>query len=181
MTTCIALFRGINVTGRHMVPMTSLKACLEKCGCTDVRTYIQSGNAVFQSGLRDTALIARNLSAAVAKAHGFEPRVIVLTRPQLERAVARNPFAEADADPKSVHAFFLAERPKKPDAKALDAVKAPSERFALDGSVFYLHTPEGFGISKLAARAERLLGVDATARNWRTVRTLVEMAKPEGA
>jgi uncharacterized protein (DUF1697 family) len=177
MTTYIALFRGINITGRNMVPMAALKAHLEKCGCADVRTYIQSGNAVFQSRLSDPAAIAKKLAAAVAKAHGFEPRVVVLTRQQFTRAAARNPFlAEGDQNPQTVHVFFLAERPKKPDMRALEAVKAPSERFLLDGTTFYLHAPKGFGTSKLAGRLERLLGVAATARNWRTVRTLVEMA-----
>ena len=72
--------------------------------------------------------------------------------------------------------FFLAEPPPKADVKALEALKTGTERFALKGQIFYLHTPDSFGTSKLAARAERLLGVDATARNWRTVTTLLEMA-----
>ena len=62
----------------------------------------------------------------------------------------------------------------------LQALKAKSERFALKGKVFYIHTPDGFGTSKLAARAERLLGVEATARNWRTVTTLLELANVSG-
>jgi uncharacterized protein (DUF1697 family) len=76
-----------------------------------------------------------------------------------------------------VHLFFLAKSPKKPDTRGLDALRTATERFELKDRVFYLHTPDGFGKSKLAARAERLLGVDATARNWRTVTALIEMAK----
>jgi uncharacterized protein (DUF1697 family) len=76
-----------------------------------------------------------------------------------------------------VHLFFLAERPKELNLKSLEALRAKTERFALKGRVLYLHTPDGFGKSKLAARAERLLGVEATARNWRTVTTLLAMAK----
>ena len=71
----------------------------------------------------------------------------------------------------------LAERPKKPDLKSLESLKARTEQFMLKGKTFYVHTPEGFGRSKLGGRAERLLGVDATARNWRTVTTLIEMAR----
>ena len=66
---------------------------------------------------------------------------------------------------------------RKPDLKSLEALKTHTERFVLKGRIFYLHTPNGFGTSKLAKRAERLLGVDATARNWRTVKTLLAMAK----
>jgi uncharacterized protein (DUF1697 family) len=76
-----------------------------------------------------------------------------------------------------IHLFFLAGPPKKADVKSIEALKARTERFALKGRIFYLHTPDGFGASKLAQRAERLLGVQATARNWRTVTTLLEMVK----
>jgi len=117
------------------------------------------------------------VTAAVAKARGFAPRLLVLSRTELERAAAGNPFPEADDHPQSVHLFFLAEPATAADLNAMNALKAASERFVLKGRVLYLHTPDGFGSSKLAARAERLLGVDATARNWRTVTTLVEMAR----
>jgi uncharacterized protein (DUF1697 family) len=176
MKTYIALFRGINVGGSHMLPMKELKLLLEKNGCVDVRTYIQSGNVIFRSAMSDADRLATQVTAAVSDSHGFEPRILVLTRGELESAAAGNPFPEADENPKSVHLFFLAERPKKPDLKPLEALKAKSERFALKGKVLYLHTPDGFGRSKLAARAERALGVDATARNWHTVTTLLAMA-----
>jgi uncharacterized protein (DUF1697 family) len=177
MNTYIALFRGINVGGNQMLPMKELKVVCEQQGCVDVQTYIQSGNVIFRSAMTDVDRLAKQLTAAVSKSHGFEPRVLVRTRADLEKAAAGNPFPEASDNPKSVHLFFLAESPKKPDLKACEAVKATTERFALKGSIFYLHTPDGFGTSKLAARAEKLLGVAATARNWRTVMTLLEMAK----
>ena len=126
---------------------------------------------------QDGSSLAKRLIGAVSKSHGFEPRVILLTRADLEKATAGNPFPEASENPKSLHLFFLAEPPEKPDLKACEALKAKTERFELKGSVLYLHTPQGFGTSKLAARAEKLLGVPATARNWRTVMTLLDMAK----
>jgi uncharacterized protein (DUF1697 family) len=177
MTTYVALFRGVNVGGHHLLSMKVLKGLLEQHGCVDVRTYVQSGNAVFRSSLSDTARVSRALSAAVSRSHGFEPRTFVLTRSELEDAVARNPFPEAGENPKSLHLFFLAAVAKRPDIDGANALKAESERFALEGRVFYLHTPAGFGTSKLASRVERLLGVEATARNWRTVTTLLEMAR----
>jgi uncharacterized protein (DUF1697 family) len=177
MKTYIALFRGINVGGRNVVPMKDLKQLFEQNGCLDVRTYIQSGNVTFRSSMSDAGRLANLLADAVSRSHGFEPHVLVLTRDQFEKAAAGNPYSEATKDPKSVHLFFLAERPRKPDLKACEAIKTKTERFQLRGSIFYLHAPDGFGISKLAARAERLLGVAATARNWRTVMTLLEMAK----
>ena len=177
LTTYIALFRGINVGGSNLLPMKELKEVLEQNRCVDVQTYIQSGNVICRCAMSDAAGLAKRLTAAVSKSHGFEPRVLVLTRGELESAAAANPFREGEENPQSVHLFFLAERPKKPDLTALEALKAKTERFHLKGSILYLHTPDGFGVSKLAQRAERLLGVDATARNWRTVRKLLEMAK----
>lgn len=89
--------------------------------------------------------------------------------------MAGNPYPEAEAEPKSLHLFFLDEAPQHPDLKSLEAIKTDSEHFKLAGKVFYLHTPEGFGLSKLAARVEKLLGVAASARNWNTVCKLAEM------
>jgi uncharacterized protein (DUF1697 family) len=177
MKTYVALFRGINVGGYNMLPMKQLKALLERSECLDVRTYIQSGNVIFRSATPDAGRLAKRLTAAISKSHGFEPRVLVLTVAELEQAAARNPFPEAGENPKTLHLFFLAQPPAKPDLKGCEALKAKTERFQLKGNIFYLYTPEGFGTSKLAARTERLLGVEATARNWRTVTTLLELAK----
>jgi len=177
VNTWIALFRGINVGGNKLLPMKQLAALLEKAGCRDVKTYIQSGNIVFRSPMNDAARMATRIQSAVSADRGFEPRVLVLDRTELQRAMAANPFRDATADPKSVHLFFLAELPKNPDIESLNGIKAKSESFALKGRIFYLHTPERFGTSKLAERAERYLGVDATARNWRTVSAVFDLAK----
>jgi uncharacterized protein (DUF1697 family) len=177
MKTGIALFRGINVGGRHMVPMKDLKLLIEQEGCAGVRTYIQSGNAIFRSPLDDVPALERRLTACVAKRYGFEPRVLVLTLGELERAAAANPFPAASQHPTSLHLFFLVDRPKRPDLTAMQALATAGERFALKGKVFYLYTPDGVGTSKVAAQVDRHLGVQSTARNWRTVTTLLEMAK----
>ena len=175
MQTYVALFRGINVGGSHLLPMKQLTLMLEQNGCSAVQTYIQSGNAVFRSATNDCADLAKRVTAAVSKHHGFEPHVLVLTRRELERAVAQNPFTRPGQDPRTVHFFFLIARPKNPDLKALEALKTKTEQFVLRENVFYLYTPDGLGRSKLAARVERLLGVAATARNARTVAKLAEM------
>jgi uncharacterized protein (DUF1697 family) len=175
LKTYIALFRGINVLGSNLLPMNALKVLVEKNGCVDVCTYIQSGNVIFRSALNDASRIATQLTDAVSRSHGFSPPVVVLTLGQLETAAAGNPFPEAATDPKTLHLFFLTEAPKGSDLKALELIKT-TERFVLKATTFYLHTPDGFGKSKVAARAEKLLGVHATARNWRTVTTLLEMA-----
>lgn len=176
MHTYIALFRAINVGGKNTLPMKSLTALLEGLGATDVSTYIQSGNAVFRHA-DDSVPIATQLAAAIGEQHGFEPQVLLLRREDILRACERNPFPEAEADPTSLHLGFLAAIPPAPDLQKLASLKKDNERFLLDGSVFYLHAPDGVGRSKVAAGSERLLGVPMTDRNWRTVCNLRQLAE----
>jgi uncharacterized protein (DUF1697 family) len=177
VTTRIVLLRGINVVGKRLLPMRELVSVLERDGFEEVRSYIQSGNVVLRSRQGTAAALARRIGALVRGSHGFEPQVLVLSVAELAAAVAANPFAGADDNPKALHLFFLAATPPQPDLEALAALRTGREGFALKARVFYLHTPDGFPGSKLAARAERLLGVAATARNWRTVNKLLEIAR----
>jgi uncharacterized protein (DUF1697 family) len=93
----------------------------------------------------------------------------------LKQAIKRNPFPEAEADPRSLHLGFLAYVPKKPDVKKLESLKKESGRFYLIEDIFCLHAPESVGRSKLAASSEKLLGVPMTDRNWNTVCRLRDM------
>jgi uncharacterized protein (DUF1697 family) len=177
VNTWIALFRGINVVGRNLLPMKELVGVLEALGCEDVSTFIQSGNAVFRHPDRDLSRLAEKIRAAIGASHGFEPTVLLLSTRRLERAIDANPFPEAEADPSKLHVFFLVGVPDEPDFEALDAAKTESERYVVDGDIVYLHAPDGIGRSKFAARLEKALGVAATGRNWRTVGKVFEMAR----
>lgn len=177
MTTWIALFRGINVLGNRLLPMKGLATLLEREGFTGVRTYIQSGNVVFQSSRGTADSLAKRIGNLVLQGYGFHPQVFVLSVREFASAAATNPFPKAKADPKALHLFFLSELPRSPDLESLNRLKTGREAFALRGKIFYLHTPDGFGVSKLAARAERFIGVGTTARNWRTVSVLLEMVR----
>ncbi len=176
MSTWIALFRGINVGGKNVLPMKELVEILEKRGYSGVKTYIQSGNVVFDGPKAGAQQLAKRLGEAVLESHGFQPGVIVLSSQDLKSATAANPYPAAEADPNSLHLFFLSTLPDKPDLDGLENIKSPTESFEIAGKVFYLHAPDGIGRSKLAARAERLIGVDATARNWRTVSRVLALA-----
>lgn len=176
MNLYVALFRGINVGGNGSLPMKELVAALEEIGAQKARTYIQSGNAVFESTEKNVARLSKQLSAEIMRRRGFEPRVHILTLEALAKAIAENPFPEVISDPSSLHLGFLASSPKSPDLKKLSSLRKESERFHLTESVFYLHAPEGVGRSKLAASSEKFLGVPMTDRNWRTVCKVMEMA-----
>jgi uncharacterized protein (DUF1697 family) len=157
--------------------MKELVAVLEGLGARSVKTYIQSGNVVFESPEKNASRLSDRMGQEIKKRRGFEPQVLLLQLEDLEQATKKNPFPEAAGDPQTLHAGFLASTPQKPDLEALDSLKSRSERFRLVDRVFYLHAPDGIGRSKLAARAEKLLGVPMTLRNWRTVCTIQEMAR----
>lgn len=169
MTDHIALFRGINVGGRNLIPMKELVLIMEEAGAVNIRTYIQSGNVVF-AGLPSAGEKAAQL---IESKHGFRPEVLVLSTEDLERAIRNCPYAEAEG--KACHFSFCKSEPGIFDKSRLEQLKADSEDFVLKDRVFYLHAPDGIGRSKLAANVERCLGVATTARNLNTVRKLSEM------
>ena len=175
MATWIALFRGINVGGKNVLPMKDLTAALQKRGYTHVQTYIQSGNVVLQARKTNASTLAQQIANAVFDSHGFRPKVIVLSVGELRKAIDSNPFPKAQAEPKSLHLYFLSQVPEHPNLEAMNDAKSPSESFVIMDKVLYLHAPDGVARSKLASKAERLVGVDATARNWRTVSKLLEL------
>ena len=177
MMTYIALFRGINVGGRHILPMKELVAILEELGCRNVKTYIQSGNAVFESKANNISQLSKKISAEIKKRRGFEPHVLLVRLEEMEQAIMNNPFPDGEKDPKALHVGFLTSTSKTPDLKALESLKANGEQFHLMDNIFYLYASQGISRSKLAASTEKLLGVTMTDRNWGTVRKIMEMAK----
>lgn len=176
MPRWIALFRGINVGGNNLLPMKELVRQLEALKLKNVRTYIQSGNVVFDTDEINAKSLAKKIKERLERKHGFGPEVLLLSREELQNAIQANPFPHAVSDLKSLHFFFLEKPAAKTNIQALDLAKTSTESYVLNGSVFFLHAPEGIGRSKLAATAERHLGVAATARNYRTVEKIAEIA-----
>ena len=176
MNTFIALFRGINVGGHNRLLMKDLRAALEGLGFINVKTYLQSGNVVFQGGSPDSGQISHDISHAISEGCQLTLEVFVLSLEELRSAIVSNPFPEGEGDPKSLHFSFLKSRPGSPDLAILESLRSPSEKFELIGNIFYLHAPDGIGRSKLAAKVEKSLGVVLTGRNWRTVNAIMSMA-----
>lgn len=176
MKTYVALIRGINVIGKNPLPMKELVVLLENIGAGKIRTYGQSGTAIFQITKKSAPQIAAQLKEQIERHCGFAPHVLVLGLEAVEKAIAQNPFPEAKEAPDSLHLGFLVSTPTSPDLKKLDALRTASERFHLTSHVFYLHTPEGVARSKVPANAEKLLGVPMTYRNWKTVCKIKAMA-----
>ena len=175
MQTWIGLFRAINVGGRNKLPMAPLKSLLESLRCKSVRTYIQSGNVVFQSASKTEKNLKQRIQDAIEQEFEFRPNLLLLTPEDLRAAIRNNPFPKATAAPKTLHFYFLDSIPRSADMAAMDSLATEEEEFQLEGRVFYLHATAGFARSRLAASAERKLGVAATARNYATVEKIVEM------
>ena len=167
MAKHIAMLRAVNVGGTGKLPMADLRALCERIGFTDVRTYIQSGNVVFSSGLSAASAKAK-LEKALAARLGKPCRVLIRSAGELVRVLAANPYPEAE--PNRLLILFLDAAPAK---SAIRGWKIPGrERLALEGRELYVHFPDGQGKSKLKVP----FADQGTGRNLNTVRTLLGMA-----
>jgi len=161
--------------------MQALRDLFTGVGYTRVQTYIQSGNVTFESRSRSARTIEATLHEELLTQHQIDASPHILTVQQWKSAILGNPFGSPEVDPKSIHVFLLKEKPSRPSLDKIAKVQGPTEKSLLSGKVFYLHTPDGFGRSKLAKQVEKLLGVTATARNWRTMQTLEAMCDDDVA
>ncbi|MCO5147599.1 MAG: DUF1697 domain-containing protein [Aquamicrobium sp.] len=172
-TAYIVLFRGVG--GKTQIPVAPLREALTAAGFDNVATYINSGNAVLKSAL-SRGEVASRVAEVCARDFAFDKDVHVATRVEWRALIATNPFPEAVETPTFLHAALLAGAPEPARVEALRALAAGGEGIAIVGTVAYLHTPHGFGTSKLAAKFDKGIGVANTARNWNTVLKLDELA-----
>ena len=194
MASHVALLRGINVGGRNKVPMADLREVVASLGHTGVSTYIQSGNVLFSTAEDDTAKLAAALEAAIEGRFGIWSSVVVLSRDELARVLAANPYPD-EPNPRMVHVVFLNGSPPQ---DLLDRITAAESAAAAKGSrdtvqlirpsagqALFLHTPDGFGTSELAQNVLKILappkksrpGLAATARNWATATKLLSLSE----
>jgi len=165
----IALLRGVNVGGNKKVPMARLRELMEELGYSDVQTYVQSGNVVFSGRQRSE----KHLESALEQTFGFPVPVVLRTRDELAKVVRANPFGRVATDPSKYVVVFCAEKAKV----ALEAADFAPEQFAVEGTEIYLWLPAGMAGSELAKLlAAKPIGTKSTARNWRTVETLLVLA-----
>jgi uncharacterized protein (DUF1697 family) len=177
-TTVIALLRGINVGGKNKLAMADLRSIATDAGFADATTYVQSGNVVLPSvPVRDTGGVAAALGAAIEERTGLSIPVITRTVDEWQTMIDANPFPEAAADGTKLHVVVL-DGPVAPALTDFDATKFAPEAVAGGERVVYLSLPNGMGRSKLAVALQRVGNAKSgTARNWRTVLALAEMAR----
>jgi uncharacterized protein (DUF1697 family) len=173
----VGLLRGINVAGQKKVPMAELRELATSIGLGDVKTYIQSGNLVFHSGLSESKTAAA-LESAIAEHFGFEVEVVVCSGVKWLGYAAKSPFPDAEEErPKTL---LLGVSKSGPSKDAVETVMgyAVNERAAVLAGALWIDFVDGSGKSKIRpAVLQRALGPSATTRNWRTVQTLGDMVR----
>ena len=176
MNRWIVLLRGVNVSGKNKLPMAAFRSALTNAGFSNVQSYIQSGNVVLgtDEGQSKEAL-SDVVKVVLSESFDIETPVMVLAEAQLRQAALANPLGQSFEKANWMFLYFLSAFPPSPNLEKLKELTTENERWELRGDVFYLFAGDGAGRSKLVARAEKLLGVSATARNWKTVQKLIEM------
>ena len=168
----VALLRGINVGGRNKLPMKNLVSMFEGAGCAAVRSYIQSGNVIFEA----TPALARTLpeliGGEISRQFGFDCPIILRTANELGRVVRSNPFPREDTDDKSLCVAFLAAKPGKQRIAALDPQRSPGDEYVVSGREIYLRLPNGARSKLTNAYFDSKLDTTSTFRNWKTTHAM---------
>ncbi|MEU6171700.1 DUF1697 domain-containing protein [Streptantibioticus parmotrematis] len=177
MTTYVALLRGINLGANNRLPMARLREMLAAMDASDVRTLLQSGNAVFEHADTDPDALAAALTSRLADEAGLTVPCVVRELADLRRVVLGNPFAGTDFDPAQLVVVFLSALPDTKRLNEIDRDRFAPDEFSVGEREIYVHCPTGLARSKLPiALSDKRLGVVATARNWNTVTKLALMA-----
>ncbi|HYA33681.1 MAG TPA: DUF1697 domain-containing protein [Candidatus Bathyarchaeia archaeon] len=175
---CIALLRGINVSGQKSLKMADLKKAFELLSFRHVLTYAQSGNVIFDCDSSERASLVEHVEKGLSEAFGVPLKVIIRTHQELERIVKNNPLVQrAHVKPDKLHVTFLFDTPDETAASALEAKLGRGEMFQIIGNEVYLYCPNGYARTKLSnAMVEAKLKTIATTRNWKTVNKLLVLS-----
>lgn len=182
-TTFLLFFRGVG--GPVQLPVAELRAALTKAGFKDATTYINSGNALVRSAISREETLAK-VAEICRKKFNYERPIFIPTAAEWEAVIKHDPFPRK-AEGKYVHAALLATKPQAEAVIALRALAVEGEEMAMHTKplgpyhLCYLHTPHGFGTSKLAEKFDKAIGVINTARNWNTVLKMHELAHALGS
>lgn len=178
MTTYICILRGINVSGHKMIKMDALKELFSKLKYKNVRTYIQSGNVIFQFDKTETKQLEAQIAKQINIAFGFDVPVLVREAGEFKKVFENNPFVnKRKEDISKLHVTFLSEQPDKVKVEAISGGDYGRDEFIVTGNVIFLFCPDGYGNTKLNNNFfENKLKVTATTRNWKTITELITLA-----
>lgn len=179
MQTYISMLRGINVSGQKMIKMDALRQMYELLNFSNVRTYIQSGNVVFQSPNTNCLNVEQAIAQQIKQTFGFEVPVMVKTLSELKTVATNNPFVEdRHEDISKLHVTFLSQQAQQNYLEKLNTTQYAPDEFVIIANTIYLFCPNGYGKTKLTNNFfETKLKLLATTRNWKTVNELVNIAE----
>ena len=176
---CIALLRGINVSGRRIVTMTDVKRAFKSLSFENVRTHGQSGNVIFDCKSAETPKMPSRVEHELRETFGFSTNVLIRTQRELETIIENNPLIDsANAGSDKLYVTFLLDRPDETIVSNLDIKPGQGEKFVIVGTEVYLYCPNGYARTKLNnAMFETKLKTVATTRNWKTISKLLVISK----
>lgn len=181
MITYIALLRGINVGGNKIIKMQDLKLMFQSLGFHNVRTYIQSGNVLFESSEESEHLLRELIERQINEVFGFEVSVILRTLAEMERVITNNPFPLSEPD--DYKRWYVSFLPTEPRAEALDKLRTyedgPDKLRFVGREMYVLYEVSVSKSALFKVNFDKILGMPVTARNWNTVGKLVAIGKME--
>jgi uncharacterized protein (DUF1697 family) len=176
LDTYVALMRGINVGGKNKLPMKDLVEMFVAAGCSNVLSYIQSGNIIFRASPDVASTVPVVITAKIGVRFGYRIPVVVRTVEEIRNVVLQNPFLKEGTDEDTLHIMFLADHPSPQQIAALDPDRSPPDVYRVLGRDIYMHLPTGMAHSKLTnAYFDSKLATISTGRNWRTVSKLLTL------
>jgi uncharacterized protein (DUF1697 family) len=172
----VALLRGINVGGHKKLPMAELRSLMELLGFTEVSTYIQSGNVTFRSSSEASAEeLQDTIQKAILKKYDWEVPVLLKTSSEIQQILDACPFPKETKE--KSYFMLLFKPPSAEDIETTRTYQFPGEEYIITPQCVYFYCAAGYGRAKMNGNFfEQKLGVGVTARNYRTIMKLLEMA-----
>lgn len=179
METYISILRGINVGGQKKVLMVDLKRLFSELNFKNIRTYIQSGNVVFNCEKTNPIQLVGQIENGILEKLKFHVSVIIRTTLELKEVIRNNPYLkESNIDVEKLHVTFLSDEPEKKKTEEIKEYNFSPDQFICINKEVYIYCPNGYGNTKLNnAFFENKLNVSATTRNVKTVNELVRIAE----
>jgi uncharacterized protein (DUF1697 family) len=180
MQTYISFLRGINMAGHYPVKMADLLSLYKNLGLNDAETYIQSGNVIFSDiEFIPAAGLALEIEKSILEKFGYSVPVLIRTIEEISEIIAVNPFLkEKDFDPSRMAAILLYNKPTEEQIQKVTDIDYPPDKFKVIDREIFVYCPKGFGRTKLYTNFfEKKMGVTGTARNWKTITSLLQIAE----
>ena len=171
-----AFLKGVNVGGNKKIDMPGLQSAIAELGCDEVRTYLQSGNAVFVCDRKDLTGLATDIEEAIEQRYGFTSRVILRDAKTLMAAINADPLGQIANNPSRHLIGFLADKPTAQAVQAAEKTSTPTDLVSVVGTHLYMWCPQGISASPLfKINFDRVLGTTVTTRNWNTATKVAGM------